>query len=221
MFKTNLKKYIIKYLLKIMEPNEQHPKRISIKNIYKQRNLEKGNENKKIKRYNDEEFNNRLINIQKKGNIRINDLNDLLMHNNLNSNFLEYYFDILNKTDKNRFKNEIILYYPFMTPKLCNKFSIKKEISEKEKFFHLFKNIINANENQISEIISEEYKFPEELEKLNYDKEEKKIIYRWGLYGTKIIDFSVVYNEEYFYYVISNYILKTLKENIFFKFSKK
>ena len=100
-----------------------------------------------------------------------------------------------------------------MTPKLCNKFSIKKEISEKEKFFHLFKNIINANENQISEIISEEYKFPEELEKLNYDKEEKKIIYRWGLYGTKIIDFSVVYNEEYFYYVISNYILKTLKEN--------
>ena len=198
-----------------MEPNEQHQKRVSIRNIYKQKKLDKENENKnkKIKRFNDEELNNRLINIQKKGNIRINDLNDLLVHNNLNLNLLEYYFDILYKTDKYRFKNEIVLYYPFMTPKLCNKYNIKKEISEKEKFFHLLKNIINANEYQISKIVSEEYKFPEELEKLNYNKEEKKIIYRWGLYGTKIIDFSHVYNEEYFYYAFSNYILKTLKEN--------
>ena len=116
-----------------MEVNESHPKRISIRNNYKQRKLEKESENKKTRRYNDEEFNNRFINIPKKGNIRLNDLIDLLSHNNLNFNFLEYYFDILYKVDKNRFKNEILLYYPFMTPKLCNKYKIKKRNNRKRK----------------------------------------------------------------------------------------
>ena len=196
-----------------MEPKEKHQKRISIRNIYKQRKLIKEYIDKKVRRYNDEEFNNRFINIQKKQNININDLNELISHNNLNSTFLEYYFDILYKTDTNRFKNEILLYYPFMTPKLCNKYNIKKQLSEKDRFFHLFNKIINSDISQITQIISEEYKFPEELEKLNYGKEERKTINRWGLYGTKIIDFNHIYNEEYFYYVLSNYILKTFKED--------
>ena len=196
-----------------MEVNESHPKRISIRNIYKQRKLEKESENKKTRRYNDEEFNNRFINIQKKGNIRLNDLSDLLSHNNLNFNFLEYYFDILYKVDKNRFKNEILLYYPFMTPKLCNKYKIKKEITEKERFLDLFKKILTVDKSEIGKLISEEYSFPKELLKMNYDEKERETINRWGLYGTKIIDFNNIYNEEYFYYVISNYILKTFKDN--------
>ena len=169
-----------------MEVNESHPKRISIRNIYKQRKLEKESENNKTRRYNDEEFNNRFINIQKKGNIRLNDLSDLLFHNNLNFNFLEYYFDILYKVDKNRFKNEILLYYPFMTPKLCNKYKIKKEITEKERFLDLFKKILTVDKSEIGKLISEEYSFPKELLKMNYDEKERETINRWGLYGTKI-----------------------------------
>ena len=196
-----------------MKPNEKTFKRISIRNIYKQRKIEKENINKKIRRYNDEEFNNEFNIIKNKANTKIEDLNYLLFHNNLNSSFLEYYFDILYKTDKSRFKNEILLYYPFMTIKLCNKYNIKKEISEKDRFFHLFNKISNSDESQIIKIITEEYKFPKELEKLNYDKKESEAINRWGLYGTKIIDFNHIYNEEYFYYVLSNYLLKTFKDN--------
>ena len=92
-----------------MKPNEKQLKRISIRNIYKQRKIEKENINKKIRRYNDEEFNNEFNIIKNKANTKIEDLNYLLFHNNLNSSFLEYYFNILYKTDKSRFTNEILL----------------------------------------------------------------------------------------------------------------
>jgi len=47
-----------------MEPNEQHPKRISIRSFYGQKKFEKENENKKIRRYDDNEFNSNFNNIQ-------------------------------------------------------------------------------------------------------------------------------------------------------------
>ena len=195
-----------------MELNKQNSKeRISIRNKYKQKKLEKEKKNKKIVRYNEEEFISKFSSIQKKGNARIFELNELLQHNNLNIEFLQYYFDALNKADKHRFKNEIQLY--FMTMKLCDKYNIKKEKSEKDRFFELFKKIISFNNSEIDKIISEEYSFPKELESLNFYKEEKVWIYRWGLNGNKIIDFNNIYNEEYFYYAISNYILKNLKDD--------
>ena len=139
--------------------------------------------------------------------------NSLLQHNNLNSDYLDFYFDVLSKTDKGKFKKQIQLCYPFMNVKLCNEFNIKKEKSEKERFFQLYNKIINSNPSQIRELIQEEYKFPKELDSLSFTEKEKKDINRWGLFGTKIIEFNNIYNEEYFYYAISNYILKNFKDS--------
>ena len=200
-----------------MEPSKnindnKQKERKSIRRIYLQKKQEKEKEVKK-RRYNEEEFNNKFLNIKKTGNTRIGELSDLFLHNNLNPDYLNFYLNMLYKLDKNKFKKQLLLCYPFMNVELCNKYNIKKEKSEKDRFFELFDKIIKANTQQIEKIISEEYKFPKELENLPFTEKEKQDIHRWGLYGTKIIDFNNIYNEEYFYYAISNYILKNLKDS--------
>ena len=135
------------------------------------------------------------------------ELSDLLQHNNLNSDFLDFYFDKLSKLDKDKFKNQIKIYYPFMNVKLCNKYSIRKEKSEKVRFFELYEKIISSDTSKINQNVSDEYKFPKELENFSFSILEKRDFNRWGLYGTQIIDFNNIYNEEYFYYALSNFFL--------------
>jgi hypothetical protein len=93
----------------------------------------------------------------------LGELRDLLKHNNLNSDFLDFYFDKLSKLDKDKFKNQIKIYCPFMNVKLCNKYSIKKEKLEKDRFFELYEKIINSDTSKINQIVSDEYTFPKEL----------------------------------------------------------
>ena len=100
-----------------------------------------------------------------------------------------------------------------MNVKLCNKYSIKKEKSERDRFFELYEKIISSDTSKIKQIVSDEYKFPKELENFSFSTIEKRDFNRWGLYGTQIIDFNNIYNEEYFYYALSNFILKNLKDN--------
>ena len=114
-----------------MEPNKKGnvqnaSKKISIRNIYKQRKLDRDKQKQKIKRYTNEEFAQKFANIKKTGNARIGELYDLFRHNNLNPEFLEFYFLTLFRLDKNKFKNQIQLFYPFMNMKSCRKFNIKK-----------------------------------------------------------------------------------------------
>jgi hypothetical protein len=195
------------------ENNQNQNERKSIRRIYIQKKLAKEKENKKIRRYSEEEFSNKFLSIQKSGNTRLGELSDLLQHNNLNLDFLDFYFDKLFKLDKEKFKNQIKIYYPFMNVKLCNKYSIKKEKSERDRFFELYEKIISSDTSKIKQIVSDEYKFPKELENFSFSTIEKRDFNRWGLYGTQIIDFNNIYNEEYFYYALSNFILKNLIDN--------
>ena len=123
------------------ENNKNQNERKSIRRIYIQKKLAREKENKKIRRYSKEEFSNKFLSVQISGNTKLEELSDLLQHNNLNSDFLDFYFDKLSKLDKDKFKNQIKIYYPFMNVKLCNKYSIKKEKSEKDRFFELYKKL--------------------------------------------------------------------------------
>ena len=71
------------------------------------------------------------------------------------------------------------------------------------------------NSNELDDIISSEFLFPEELKSLKLSEEEK-INYqnfdRWTIYFNKIIDFKKIDNEEHFYYTIMNYMIKNFKD---------
>ena len=203
-----------------MEPKEKDNahlfnNKLSIRNIYKQKKLEEEKEDKNNRRINDKEFDIRFSNLKKDGNKSISELNDLLKHNNLNIIFLDYYCEILYKYDRNKLKNEMLLFYPFMPPNICQKYHIKKEKSEKEKFFELYNKIITSDFSKIDKIIADEYKFPKELPNYNFTTKEKRDINRWNLDGTKKIDFNNIYNEEYFYYILSKYILSNFKDSTY------
>ena len=57
---------------------------------------------------------NKFLNIKKTGNTRIGELSDLFLHNNLNPDYLNFYLNMLYKLDKNKFKKQLLLCYPFM-----------------------------------------------------------------------------------------------------------
>ena len=184
-----------------------------IRNYYKQKKLSIDNKTKKIKRYSEKDFEIKFNEISTKEKIKLSELLELLEHNNINVKYIEFFLDKIAKEYKNKFKEEIMLLYPFMPVKLCKKYNVNKEISEKERFYNLINKISKADEFSINKILDEEYGFPKELESLNYTKEEKENLNRWGLYGTKVIDFSKIENEEFFYYVFSNHILNNFKDN--------
>ena len=125
---------------------------------------------------------------------------------------MDYFFEYLHE-HKYRIEDDAQILFPFMSIEICQKNKINKVISEEKRFFELYDKIIKSDISEISKLLEEEYKFPDELKKLNYTKKERQSIYRWGLFGTKIVDFQNIYNSEYFYYVLSNYILVNLKDN--------
>lgn len=174
-------------------------------------NIIKDKEIKKIKRYDEQEFENKFSEIKKKGKVRLEELIELLNHNNLNQDFLDYFFEYLHE-HKYRIEDDAQILFPFMSIEICQKNKINKVISEEKRFFELYDKIIKSDISEISKLLEEEYKFPDELKKLNYTKKERQSIYRWGLFGTKIVDFQNIYNSEYFYYILSNYILVNLKD---------
>ena len=159
----------------------------NIRSLYKKKNLEKNeisneknkiyiNERKRQKhsRLNDDEFNKQFKLIKMKKKISLSDLYELLKHNETNIDFLNFYFNTLYKENKSKFIEDIKVYYPILPIQICKTFNIDKKISEKERLLKLYEKISKANYNELNKIIIDEFKFPKELEKLNFSQEEKK-----------------------------------------------
>ena len=84
------------------------------------------------------------------------------------------------------------------------------------KFFNinLYDKICKTKKDALDIIIKNEFRFPEELESFDFSPKEREEINRWGLIYNKIINFQIIENEEFFYYGISNCILKNFKDNL-------
>ena len=87
-------------------------------------------------------------------------------------------------------------------------------ISEKDNFYNLYDKICKTKKDELDIIIKNEFRFPEELESFEFSPKEREEINRWGLIYNKIINFKIIENEEFFYYAISNCILKNFKDNL-------
>ena len=132
-----------------------------------------------------------------------------------------YYLDFLRLTKDKDYIPELISYYTIISPEACKKYSINKE-SEKDRFHHLMDCCINKN--NLKDIAEKEFFscadevrhiFNEEIKDLN-DKEilekKEKEFSRWNIIYNSDIDFYDIYNEEYFYYKLSNSILENYFE---------
>ena len=109
-------------------------------------------------------FKNKFEELKTKEEVDLSDMEELLEHDNTNGEYIEYYLDELSKKYKEIFKDKLIIYYPIISPKVCEKFNINKKISEKDRFYDLYKKIIAAKNNEeICDIVSKEFEFPIEF----------------------------------------------------------
>ena len=105
--------------------------------------------------------------LKKKKDVNLIDLEELLEHDNTNEEYIEYYLDIISKKYKELLNDKLIFYYPMISPKVYEKFNINKKISEKNRFYDLFKKISDAkNKEELYDIVQKEFQFPSELNKI-------------------------------------------------------
>ena len=105
--------------------------------------------------------------LKKKKDVNLIDLEELLDYDNTNEEYIEYYLDIISKKYKELLNDKLIFYYPMISPKVYEKFNINKKISEKNRFYDLFKKISDAkNKEELYDIVQKEFQFPSELNKI-------------------------------------------------------
>ena len=125
---------------------EKNIKEINIDtNSNQQSILKKNTDESSIIKYNIRDkinFKNKFEELKKKEDVDLNDIEELLEHDNTNGEYIEYYLDELSKKYKEIFKDKLIIYYPIISPKVCEKFNINKKVSEKDRFYDLYKKII-------------------------------------------------------------------------------
>ena len=142
------------------------------------------------------------------------DLND---QNAIIKKLRKSYFD-KNSTD------ELLAYYPILSPQQCKEFKINKIKTEKELFYEIILKFIEKFKDV--ELIDES-KDNEENEVQKYAKsilespacdelkylELKEIPSRWGYFYQKVIIFEKEKNEELIYYNLSNNFLVNMSTN--------
>ena len=162
----------------------------------------------------------RFHNLKNLNQLNKSNLNLLLDNCNTIEEIIVYYLDYLRDTKDIDYISELKSYYTIISPKECKKHGIIK-ISEKEKFHQLIYLIINEKEimkiveKELSEVSEEiQHLYVEEVKDLDDEEKEKmkKKFNRWDYIYNKSIEFNDIYNEEYFYYKLSNNILRDLNK---------
>ena len=136
--------------------------------------------------------------------------------------------NLLKEINDIQYIQETVYYYKIISPELSKSHGIQK-ISEKERFFQVinkFLDNINFYEYAKNEITkySEELRFFYEIEEkklcgpnLDKKKAELNLRYsRWDSIYNSSISFKDIYNEEYFFYIFTNCLIKdTLEGKIY------
>jgi len=130
--------------------------------------------------------------------------------------------DLFSKKNKKKFLEQLILFFPILSPNICETYKIHKKKTEKETLFDVINDLIKnfgknecRNEDPKNEKI---YKYVKDiLEKPA--KEELKdldlnpIPSRWNIIYSKVIRIESEANEELIYYNATNDILQNIKTN--------
>ena len=130
--------------------------------------------------------------------------------------------DLFSKKNKKKFLEQLLLFFPILSPNICETYKIHKKKTEKETLFDVINDLIKnfgknecRNEDPKNEKI---YKYVKDiLEKPA--KEELKdldlnpIPSRWNIIYSKVIRIESEANEELIYYNATNDILQNIKTN--------
>ena len=160
--------------------------------------------------------------LKKYNKLEYSNLTLLLNNFNIIQEIIVYYLDYLKDLNDSNYKNELLYYYTIISPECCKNYDIKK-ISEKNRFYDIMdsflkgKSLLNIAHIELSTCAKEVFHFFESEIKDLKDKEEIKKIekkyIRWDNFYNLGIDFKDIYNEEYFYYKLSNSILREYYEH--------
>ena len=145
---------------------------------------------------------------------------ELLSHCNTIEEIINYYLNLLKDTNDPQYVQEKIYYYKIISPELSKSHGIQK-ISEKERFFQVINQLLDNKDfyeyakNEITKC-SEELRYFYEIEEKklcepNLDKKEAKLslLYsRWDSIYNSSISFKDIYNEEYFFYILANCLIR-------------
>ena len=156
--------------------------------------------------------------LKKSGKLDKEHIVSLLDNCNTIEEIIVYYLELLKKKQDKDYIPELLKYYTIITPKECAKHGITK-ISEKQRFINLIEKIIGNKTNNINKYINEEFLnvdkdvyhlYEEETKNLSKEEKEKMKSYfiRWDNIFNTGIDFDDIDNEEYFYYTLSNSLLR-------------
>ena len=159
-------------------------------------------------------------------------IKNLLDHCNIVPEIIECYLNKLKEVQSHEYINELINYYKVLPPDICIKNGISKK-PEKELFYQIIDNYINMDYKDFDEFAKVQFsKVPEEVDSI-YKKEIQNIkdkeqleektnqFIRWNTIYNSSIDFTHIYNEEYFYYKMSNCLLREYFEGLISIKSKK
>jgi len=155
--------------------------------------------------------------LKKNNKLEYSNLISLLNNCNIIQEIIVYYLDYLKDLNDSNYKNELLYYYTIISPECCKNYGIIK-ISEKKRFYDIMdsflkgKSLLSIAFTELSTCAKEVYHFFESETKDLKDQEEIKKIekkyIRWDNIYNVGIDFKDIYNEEYFYYKLSNSILR-------------
>ena len=128
------------------------------------------------------------------------------------------------KNKNNEFFANLSLYYPILSPSICQKFNVQKIKTEKEILFDIINDLIdnfgrnskknNAFKTNDPSII---YNYIDNI--LNKKSDELKLLKieniesRWDIIYNKVINIENETNEELIFYYITNDLLRNIKNN--------
>ena len=158
-------------------------------------------------------------NLKQLNKLDLFNVKEYLNHCNTIPEIIDFYLDMLKDLKDNDYIPELIYYYTILSPEICKKHGINKR-NEKETFFTIVDNFLKLNYEEFNDFVNDQFlKVPKEVESIyeneiknikeqNKIDETKKDFIRWDNIYNSSIDCKDIYNEEYFYYKMSNSLLR-------------
>ena len=152
-------------------------------------------------------------------------IKELINHCNTIQIIIEFYLNMLKDLEEKDYVSELINYYKILSPEICKKYGIFK-MNEKEIFYNILSQFQKMTYEEFQDFVEVEFSnvskevksiYENEIKNIKDSKkldEIKKLFIRWDNIYNSSIDFTDIYNEEYFYYKMSNSLLRDFEEGL-------